>query len=119
MAPSFIINDHSTPALFIHYHLMKNAGTTIASILEREFGGAYAEVHGPYPGSALLPNEILGFARSRPELRALSSHHFRFPPIESDEFHIADCCFLRHPLDRLHSLYQFFRKTKDDSEIEG
>lgn len=29
----------------LHYHLMKNAGTTIESILEREFGSAFARVH--------------------------------------------------------------------------
>ena len=37
----------ATRFLIVHYHIFKNGGSTITSILEREFRNAFATVHGP------------------------------------------------------------------------
>ena len=42
-----------TRFLIVHYHIFKNGGSTVASILEREFQNAFATVHGPDDVSVL------------------------------------------------------------------
>jgi hypothetical protein len=52
------------------------------------------------------------FVKERPNIVAISSHHF-FPPvpeIEGIQFH--EVLILRNPLDRLRSMYDFFRRMQ-------
>src|SRR5690242_988780 len=105
MQNSFILEEPTTPNVLVHYHMMKNSGTTISEILRREFGETYAEVHSPDPGGMILSSELLKFIQEHPQIRAISSHHIRFPIPQSERLHFAYCCFVRHPLDRLRSLY--------------
>jgi hypothetical protein len=95
----------------VHYHIFKNGGTTIESVLRREFGGGFATVHGPADGSVLDAKGLTTFLRGHPEVSAVSSHHLRYPKPEVRGWVIFDCCFLRHPLDRLVSLYNHLRRT--------
>ncbi|MBV9265231.1 MAG: hypothetical protein JO061_03590 [Acidobacteriaceae bacterium] len=114
---SFILQDRRTFNVLVHYHMMKNAGTTLGAVLRREFNGAYAELHGSDPGSMISSAELAAFIVEHPHIRAISSHHVRFPILKDERFHFAYCCFLRHPLDRLYSLYTFFKKTEDQGAI--
>ena len=96
--------------IFVHYHIFKNGGTTIESILRREFGGGFATVHGPRAGSVLDAKGLTKFLRLHPGISAVSSHHLRYPKPDVRGWVIFDCCFLRHPLERLVSLYNHFRR---------
>lgn len=117
MRNSFVLKETPAYNVIVHYHMMKNAGSTIAAILEREFVDAYAEVHGPGPGSMITGDELIEFIKKHPKIRAISSHHIRFPVPSGDRLHFGYCCFVRHPVDRLYSLYSFFRKSGDTSVI--
>lgn len=117
METSLVIEEHASFSVMVHYHIMKNAGSTISELLRREFSGAFAEVHGPFAGSMISAAELLAFIKQHPEIRAISSHHVRFPVPKEDRLHFAYCCFIRHPLDRLHSLYNFFRTTEESSVV--
>src|SRR5437660_1038937 len=117
MPQSFILEEPATNNVLVHYHIMKNAGTSVAEVLNREFGEAYAEIHGPTAESMITGPELLQFIKANPAIRAISSHHLRFPVPSGDRLHFAYCCFVRHPLDRLYSLYQFLRTTKDQSYL--
>ena len=118
MRTSLVIEEGASYNVLVHYHIMKNAGTTISALLEREFCGAFAEVHGPAAGSMLSASELLDFIKEHPKIQAISSHHARFPVPKQERLHFTYCCFIRHPLDRLHSLYNFFR-TSGDCSIVG
>jgi hypothetical protein len=96
--------------IFVHYHIFKNGGTTIESIMRREFGGGFATVHGPGAGSVLDAKGLTKFLRMHPGISAVSSHHLRYPKPDVRGWVIFDCCFLRHPLERLVSLYNHFRR---------
>jgi len=98
----------------VHYHIFKNGGTTIESILEREFSGRFATLHGNGSDAVLDARDLLEFLRRHPGVTAVSSHHLRYPKPLSRRAIFFDCCFLRHPLDRLHSLYNQFRRTNSD-----
>ena len=65
--------------IFVHYHIFKNGGTTIESILRREFGGGFATVHGPRASSVLDAKGLTKFLRLHPGISAVSSHHLRYP----------------------------------------
>lgn len=95
--------------LIVHYHIFKNGGSTITSILEREFPSRFATVHGPDDVSVLDQISLANFIEDHAEIQATSSHHIRYPKPVVPNTIIFDCCFLRHPLDRLQSLYSYFQ----------
>src|SRR5213078_4447018 len=99
-----------TRFVIVHYHIFKNGGSTIASILEREFRDAYATVHGPDDVSVLDHTHLAGFVSDHADVQAISSHHIRYPKPVLPNTVIFDWCFLRHPLDRLQSLYSYFQR---------
>jgi hypothetical protein len=102
--------------VLLHFHMFKNGGSTIETILEREFRGRYATVHGSHSTSALDGHDIAAFLGAHPNIAALSSHHVRYPLPSIRHLVLFDCCFLRHPLDRLQSVYTFLRARGSESE---
>lgn len=95
----------------VHYHFFKNAGSTIESILEREFGGEFATLHGLAPDTELDNDELSVFLSTHRDIKAVSSHHLRYPLPNIKNVVIFDLCFIRHPLDRLQSIYSYLRKA--------
>jgi len=100
--------------VIVHYHIFKNAGTTIEYILEREFSGRFATLHGHGSEAVLDAGDVLEFLRRHPGIAAVSSHHLRYPKPLSRRMVFFDCCFLRNPLDRLLSSYGHFRRSNLD-----
>lgn len=98
-----------------HFHMFKNAGTSLDGALKREFGAAFAEYDGPRPNYALSPGEVRAFVEPRPALRAFSSHQVRFPLPEIPDVVWLPLILLRHPLDRVASVYRFERKQRSKS----
>ncbi len=95
----------------VHYHIFKNAGSTVERIFEREFPGSFARIHGPSADATLDARDLESFLNDHPNVKAVTSHHLRYPaPVMRDAV-IFDCCFLRHPLDRLDSIYSYYRQV--------
>src|SRR2546426_10013402 len=103
----------------VHYHFFKNGGSTIEGILDREFGGGFVTLHGPLGNSPLDSQDLADFLASRKEISAISSHHLRYPKPAIRRMVIFDWCFLRDPLDRLQSLYQYFRQLDSTDALAG
>ena len=95
----------------VHYHFFKNAGSTIESILEREFGGEFATLHGLTADTELHNDELSVFLSTHRDIKAVSSHHLRYPLPNIKNVVIFDLCFIRHPLDRLQSMYSYLRRA--------
>ncbi len=95
----------------VHYHFFKNAGSTIESILEREFGEQFAALHGLTADTALDNEELSAFLSTHRDIKAVSSHHLRYPLPNIKNMVIFDLCFIRHPLDRLQSMYAYLQKV--------
>lgn len=95
----------------VHYHFFKNAGTTIESILEREFAGEFATLHGQTADAELDKDELSVFLSTHGAIKAVSSHHLRYPLPKIKNVVLFDFCFIRHPLDRLQSMYSYLRMT--------
>lgn len=95
--------------VIVHLHMFKNGGSTIETVLEREFRGRYATLHGSHATSVLDGCDIAAFLGEHAHVAAISSHHVRYPLPQIRRTVLFDCCFLRHPLDRLQSVYHFLR----------
>ena len=106
--------------VLLHYHLFKNAGSSIDAILERNFGSRLAYLHGMRHDSTVTNADLVHFLAANGDVRAVSSHHLRPPKPRIEEFVFFDIVFLRHPLDRLRSMYDFYRRNEaiDDPLVE-
>lgn len=101
--------------VLVHFHIFKNGGTSFDHALKREFGRAFAEFDGDKPMHVHHPDEIADYLRAHPKVAALSSHHLRFPLPEMEEVQLLPAFFLRHPMDRMHSIYRYERKQRSSS----
>lgn len=103
-----------TRYVIVHYHIFKNGGSTIEYVLEREFPGRFATIHGGGPDAALDAADLIEFLRQHPDIASVSSHHLRYPKPLSRQTVFFDWCFLRDPLGRLYSTYHHFRRSNSD-----
>jgi len=115
MARTLILPAPELRFVIVHYHVMKNAGTTIVSILEREFGENFYDIHRESASDVIGPEELAAFLLESSGVRAVTSHHIRYPLPKVPSMVLFDCCFIRDPLDRLESLYTFLKTTGDES----
>jgi hypothetical protein len=101
--------------VLIHFHIYKNAGSSIDRLLAESFRDAWTT----YEDSAqdiIDCRQLRVFLTARPDLRAVSSHRFRAPlPYRTAR----PIVMLRHPVDRARSIYQFARRdpTQHDHAV--
>lgn len=103
--------------IMLHGHIFKNAGSTFDWSLARYFGEAFLDHRedklmrqrrGPY-----LAELIAG----DPGLRAVSSHHLCYPLPELEDVNFSSAYLLRHPIERIASVYAF--EKRQDSQSRG
>ena len=109
--------DSSIRHVLLHYHIFKNAGSTLDAILERNFGPALAFLHTRDPNSVLTVSDVLSFLESHKSIRAISSHHLRPPEPGNDAFVFIGVLILRDPIDRLGSMYAYYRASDNDDPL--
>jgi hypothetical protein len=98
--------------VLVHYHVFKNSGSSIAAILEQNFGNQMAYIDGQRHDSTVTNDDLLRFLHGHPEVRAVSSHQLRPPRPHYENLVLFDIIFVRHPLDRLRSIYDFYRHNE-------
>lgn len=94
--------------IVLHYHLFKNAGTSLDRILQQNFGERWLTAEFPANGgdnSALVSDWI----RSTPEGAAYSSHTMLGPLPRVEGVQVVPVLLLRDPIDRIRSAYRFER----------
>lgn len=102
--------------VIVHFHLFKNAGTSVDTILERNFGERWIEIEGPN-NRKLDPEDLIAFIRDNPQYEAISSHTAVVSVPEYEDVEIIPIFFYRHPIDRIRSAYDFERKQ--DAQTPG
>ena len=96
--------------VLLHYHFLKNAGSTIENILDRNFGERFARADTADRSGHFTNEALLSLLESDPKLEAISSHQIRHPLPTARGYLFFDICFLRDPIDRIRSMYDYFRQ---------
>jgi hypothetical protein len=96
--------------VLLHYHFFKNAGTTIEEILAHSFFEDYARLDTQDFDGAVSQEDLVSYLQRHPGMKAVSSHQFRYPVPQVPGYLFFDLCFLRDPIDRIRSMYDYFRE---------
>ena len=107
--------DKGKRSILLHFHIFKNAGSTIEWLLEKNFPKKNLSVDGKTPGEIIQMNEICNMLKKRNSIKTVSSHQIRYPIPKNTKFNFIPILFLRHPIDRAFSIYYFKRKEIDNS----
>lgn len=92
--------------VLIHYHIFKNAGSSVDASLQHSFGNRWGSFEGPHPHAIQSSAQLDQFITANPHLDAISSHLAR-PP--TPHARCLPVVFVRHPLLRAYSVYNFTR----------
>jgi len=100
--------------LIFHYHLFKNAGTSVDEMLRKNFGARWVQQEFLVPRRANAA-AVVGFLSAASHLDAVSSHTALLPAPKIAGVDIFPILFVRHPIDRLRSAYEFERNQHADT----
>lgn len=98
--------------IIAHYHLYKNAGTSVDLILGANFGDRWQEIEFKKKFQQSNSHLVQDWLASKPDILAFSSHTAMFPLPTVANLSLIPIVFLRHPIVRLWSVYKFERKHK-------
>lgn len=90
--------------VLIHYHIFKNAGVSLDHALQRSFGERWQTFEGAHATDILSADQMRQYLATHEDVIAVSSHLAR-PPLPWVE--CRPLIFLRHPLDRARSVFEF------------
>ncbi len=100
--------------IILHYHLFRNAGTSLNLFFKKNFEGKWHEHEGS--GSGWRSEDVAELLRERLDIVVLSSHKALLPSPEIPGAKVLPVIFVRHPLDRIRSIYEFERRQVADTE---
>ena len=100
--------------IVLHYHLFKNAGTSLDKILKENFKEGWHEHEGP--SSGWKSSDVAAYLEQNKHITVLSSHTALLPVPELPNTTIYPVIFIRHPIDRIRSIYEFERKQIAETE---
>ena len=96
--------------IVLHLHIFKNAGSTFDTFLTHNFPSSCGGVEGEYPWGTIDSDRLCSYALANTPLRAISSHQARLPLSHCPGVNFHPIVFLRHPIDRVGSVYSFERR---------
>lgn len=92
--------------VIVHYHLFKNAGSSIDSCLRDSFDNAWLAFDPDVNQGAYTARQLIQIIEDHPHINAFSSHCL-VPPILQDSINICPIVMLREPISRVLSAYTF------------
>ena len=101
--------------LIAHGHIFKNAGSTFDHALENAFGESFLDHRDDdamREGGAEYLNQLI---LDNPGLKAISSHHLCNPLPVSNNYTCLPVYFVRHPIERIISVYSFERRQNGET----
>ncbi len=96
--------------ILLHVHIFKNAGSSFDDALHHFFGKGFVDHRDDKDLKKGKMDYLLKYLDSNPKVEAFSSHSIHFLPEESDAYGFFTAYFLRHPIDRIRSVYSFEKK---------
>jgi len=109
--------------VLFHFHLFKNAGTSVDKILEDNFGDKFVKREFAFHPYNKNVEEVKKWILEEKDKVAFSSHTarlFNFEQFEKEHnVKIIPIIFVRHPIVRIHSAYYFEREKQKHMETLG
>ena len=105
--------------IILHSHIFKNAGTTFDHVLERNFGKGFIDHRDDKEVLRGRGDFVKEFLRSNVDICAFSSHSIHFHIESDDEFKFFQVYFIRHPIERIRSVYRFERLQGPSISLGG
>ncbi len=102
--------------VILHYHLFKNAGTSFDAILKRNFPGRWVTAEFDQPDNA---DRVAQWIADNPRAAVFSSHTANGPAPRIRGVRVISALFLRDPVARIRSAYQFERAQAPGNAAEG
>lgn len=102
-------------SVVLHGHIFKNAGTTLDWSLNRLLGDSFVDHRDDEAMMSGGADYLAEYIDKHPNVSALSSHHMVFPLPEIPDVELLPLYLLRHPLERISSVYRFERWQQSDS----
>ncbi|NDY93374.1 sulfotransferase family 2 domain-containing protein [Ideonella livida] len=96
--------------VIFHYHLFKNAGTSVDQVLKENFGERWVTREFTNKPAKLHAQEVAQWVQDNPEALAFSSHTAELPLPEVEGVEFIPVIYVRQPLDRIASAYAFETK---------
>jgi hypothetical protein len=100
--------------VILHYHLFKNAGTSLDAAFKENFKGD-EWVTAEFPSQPAKNRELVKqWIIDNPQAKCFSSHSAMLPPPKIEGVKVLPVIFMRHPIDRIASAYEFEKKQGGD-----
>lgn len=96
--------------IILHAHIFKNAGSTFDWSLERNFSAGFVDHRDDIKMINGKLNYLRRFLEDNPDTVAVSSHRVHFRVQDVDGFRFFPVYFLRDPIERVRSVYNFEKK---------
>lgn len=101
--------------IILHGHIFKNAGSTLDWSLSRNFGDDFLDHRDNRAMRQQRAKHLASVIAKAAELKALSSHHLCYPLPQPAGVTFHPVYMLRHPIERIQSVYAFERKQDADT----
>ena len=98
--------------IITHGHIFKNAGSTFDTALKKAFGQDFVDHRDDKSMRKGGAKYLKQYLSENPNIKALSSHHLCNPLPECDDFKCIPVFFLRNPIERIISIYNFEKKQR-------
>ncbi len=102
-------SENGAKAIIFHYHFFKNSGTSLDFILQRSFLNRWCSREF-YGDRRSMEREAASWIDAENEMTCFSSHTYSGRPPSHGGLICIPVFFIRHPLDRLVSVYEYERK---------
>lgn len=100
--------------IILHYHLFKNAGTSVDQVLRQNFGDRWVTAEFPtHTGNNSA--DVAAWIQAHPQAVAFSTHTALGPVPQIAGVQVVSLMLLRDPIDRVRSAYRFERKQEADT----
>lgn len=114
-SPLAAVRNPSERVIVQHFHIFKNGGSTVIWALQRAFAGRVLSYDKPSPRARIERDEVLEKLLQNPDVVAFTSHQVRLCFIEHPGLKVLPLILLRDPIDRLASMYSYFRRNNRPS----